>query len=162
MDNSKNTKELFRILNNLTGCNTHNPLPPGKSSEETAEEFAEFFFNKITKIWQSFRGTLWYHPEETNTPKFTSFRPLTDDEVKREIMSMKNKTCELDQISTLMLKEVITACLPTITYIVNMSLTRGDHHRLETGHGKTPLINLAPNLYTRTTDLTQTYPSSSS
>ena len=41
-------------------------------------------------------------------------------------MGMKNKNCELDQISTLTLKEVITACLPTITCIVNMSHTRGD------------------------------------
>ena len=58
--------------------------------------------------------------------KLTSFRPLTDDEVKREIMGMKNKNCELDQMSTLTLNEVITACLPTITHIVNMSLTRED------------------------------------
>ena len=59
MDNSKNTKELFRIVNSLTECNTHKPLP---------------------------------------------------------------------SVSTLqlMLKEVITACLPTITCIANMSLTRGD------------------------------------
>ena len=65
MDNSKNTKELFRIVNNLTGCNTHNPLPPAKKSEEIAEGFAEFFSDKITKIWQSFTCTLQYHPEET-------------------------------------------------------------------------------------------------
>ena len=50
MENSKNTKELFKIVNNLTGCNTHNPLPPGKTSEEIAEGFAKFFSNKITKI----------------------------------------------------------------------------------------------------------------
>ena len=126
MDNSKNTKELFRIVNNLTGCNTNNPFPPGKTSEEIAESFAEFFSNKITKTWQSFTGTLQYHPEETNTPKLTSFRPLTDDEVKREITSIEIKNYKLDQISTQMLKEVITVCLPTITHIVNMSLTRGD------------------------------------
>ena len=125
MDNSKNTKELFRIVN-LIGCNTNNPLPPGKTSEEIAEGFAEFFSNKITKIQQSFTGTPQCHPEETNTPKLTSFRQLTDDEVKREIMSMKNKNCGLDQISTQTLKEVITVYLPTITGIVNMSLTRGD------------------------------------
>ena len=95
-------------------------------NEEIAEDFAEFFSNKITTIQESFIGTPQYHPEETNTPKCTSFRPLTDDEVKREIMGMKNKNCELDQISTLMLKEIITACLPTIMCIVNMSLTRGD------------------------------------
>ena len=101
MDNSKDTKQPFRIVNNLTGCNTHNPLPPGNTGKEIAEGFAEFFSNRITKIWQSFTGTLQYHPiEEMNTPKLTSFRPFTDEEVKREIMYMKNKNCELDQIST--------------------------------------------------------------
>ena len=46
MDNSKDTKQLFRIVNNLTGCNTNNQLPPGNTSEEIAEGFAEFFSNK--------------------------------------------------------------------------------------------------------------------
>ena len=50
MDNSKNTKELFRIVNNLTGFYTHKLLPPGKTSEEIAEDFAEFFSDKVTKI----------------------------------------------------------------------------------------------------------------
>ena len=49
MDNSKNTKEIFRIVNNLTGCNNHNALPLGKTSEETAEGFAEFFSHKNPK-----------------------------------------------------------------------------------------------------------------
>ena len=114
-------------MNNLTGCNTHNPLTPGNTSEEIAEGFDKFFSNKITKIQQSFTRTSQYHPiEETNMAKLTSFRSLTDDEVKREIMSMKNKNCELDNISTLTLKEIITVCLPSITHIVNVSLTRGD------------------------------------
>ena len=38
---------------------------------------------------------------------------------------MKNKSCELDQISTRTLIEIIAAYLLTITWIVNMSLTRG-------------------------------------
>ena len=84
MDNSKNTKEIFRIVNNLTGCNTHNPLPPGKTSEEIAEGFAKFFSDKITKIQESFTGTPQYHPEERNTPKLMSFRPLTDEESKEK------------------------------------------------------------------------------
>ena len=77
MDNSKNTKELFRIEENFIRCNTNNPLPPGKTSEEIAEHFAELLSNKITKIQQSFTGTQQYHPEETNTPKLTGFRLLT-------------------------------------------------------------------------------------
>ena len=139
MDNSKDTKQLFRIVNNLTGCNIHIPLPPGNTSEEIDEGFAEFFYNKIIKIWQSFTGTPQYHPiEETNTPTLTSFRPLTNEEVKREVMGMKNKNCELDQISTLTLKEIINACLPTITHSQNVTHKRRLHHRLDTGHSKTP------------------------
>ena len=56
-----------------------------------------------------------YHLEETNAQKLKGFRPHTDDKVKREIISIKNKNCELDQNSTQMLKEVITVCLPAIT-----------------------------------------------
>ena len=85
------------------------------------------------------QATPQYHPEVTSTPKLTGFRPLTDDEVKREIIGMKNKNCELDQISTLTLKEAIIACLPMITHIVkHVTHKRTLHHRLETGHSKTP------------------------
>ena len=159
MANSKDTKQLFRIVNNLTGCNTYNPLPPGNTREEIAEGFAEFFSNKITKVQQSFTGTSQYHPiEETNMLKLTNFRPLTDDEVKREIMSMKITDCKLDQISTLTLNEIITVCLPSITHIVNMSLTRGDFITdWKLAMVKPLLKNLAQNLYIETTDLCQTY-----
>ena len=125
MDNSKNTRELLRIVNNLMGSNTHNPFLPGKTTEEIAKSFAEFFSNKITRILQSLTGTPQYHLEKTNKPKFKNFKPLTHNKVKREIMGMK-KSCKLDQISTPALKEIIAACLLTITCIVNMSLTRGD------------------------------------
>ena len=71
---------------------------------------------------------------------------------------MKSKNCELDQISTLTLKEIITACLPTITHIVNMSLTRGDFITdWKLAIVKSLLKNLAQNLYIETTDLSQTY-----
>ena len=92
MHNSKNTKELFRIVNDFTGSNTNNSLPSGKTTEEIAEGFAEFFPNKITKIQQSFTGTLQYCLEQTNTPKVTCFKPLTNDKVKSEIMGMKNES----------------------------------------------------------------------
>ena len=75
--------------------------------------FAEFSSNKLTAILQSFTGTLQYHPDETNTPKFTNFRPLTNDVVKREIISMKNQNYDLDQISTQMLKRLsLSVCQP--------------------------------------------------
>ena len=59
-------------------------------------------------------------------PRSESFAPLTQEEVRREVMRMKNKSCELDLIDTSTLKDILAVCLPTITQIVNMSLTNGD------------------------------------
>ena len=51
--------------------------------------------------------------------------PMTNKEIEREILSMKNKTCELDTIPTNLLKDILLTVLETITQIVNMSLTTG-------------------------------------
>ena len=90
IDNSKNTKELFKIVNKLMGFNTDNPLLPDRTSEETAENFAEFFLDKINKIWQLFMGIPPYQPRKTDMPGFESFTPLTQ-EARREIMGTKTK-----------------------------------------------------------------------
>ena len=44
----------------------------------------------------------------------------------KEIMEVKNKSCKLDIIPTTLLKEMLPACLHTITQIVNLTLTNGD------------------------------------
>ena len=41
-------------------------------------------------------------------------------------MRMKNKHCKLDTIPTSILKQILEACLPAITQIVNLSLTNGE------------------------------------
>ena len=46
------------------------------------------------------------------------------DEFLKEIVSMKNKSCELDTIPTNLLKEILQFCIETITHIVNTSLTK--------------------------------------
>ena len=50
---------------------------------------------------------------------------MTNEEMEREILNMKNKTCELDIIPTNLLKDILPAVLETITQIVNKSLTTG-------------------------------------
>ena len=72
-------------------------------------------------------------------PKHTSFRPLTEDEVKREIMSMKNKNYELDSDHYTDIKGDYH-CLPAIHHTHSQHVTHKGrlHHRLKTGHSKTP------------------------
>ena len=47
LDTKKDTKELFHLVNRLTGNTTQNPVPPNKTGKELAEDFAEFFLSKI-------------------------------------------------------------------------------------------------------------------
>ena len=61
----------------------------------------------------------------TSVPRLQDLLPLTNEEIEREILSMKNKTCELDAIPTNVIKDILLAVIKTFTQIVNMSLTTG-------------------------------------
>ena len=45
--NSSDTKKLFKLINELAGNKDQNLLPEAKSDKDLAEEFAQFFLNKI-------------------------------------------------------------------------------------------------------------------
>ena len=126
LDCKGNAKELFLLVNKLMGSIAQNPLPPNKTEEELAEDFARYFLSKIKKIRETFTNTPPYKTLSHNIPKFTSFHPLTEPEVHTVIMGMKNKHCKLDIIPTAILKQILEACLPAITQIVNLSLTNGE------------------------------------
>ena len=55
--NSTDSKKLFKLINELTGNKDHNPLPAAKLNKVLAEEFAEFFLNKIEKIREQFESS---------------------------------------------------------------------------------------------------------
>ena len=98
-----------------------------------------------------------YQPRKTDMPIFESFAQLTQEEIRKKIIRMKNKSCELDQIDTSTLRDILVVCLPTITQIVNMSLTKGNSNEdWKTTIVRPLLKNLDWNLYTKTTDLSQT------
>ena len=126
LDCKRDTKELFCLVNKLTGNTTLNPLPPNKTHEELAEGFTKFFLSKIEKIREAFTNIPAYKAIHHDAPKCTPLHPLTEMEVHTVIMNMKNKHCELDIIPTSTLKQILNACLPAITQIINLSLTMGE------------------------------------
>ena len=126
MDCKKDIKEPFCLVNKLTGNTTQNPLLHNKTDEELADDFAKFFLSKIEKVRETFINIPAYKAAQHYTPKFASFHPLTEMEVCTVRINMKNKHYELDIILTSTLKEILDACLPMITQIVNLSLTRGE------------------------------------
>ena len=100
-------------------------MPEGKMDAQLAGEFASFFLDK-TKNQTSIPKHWSVHPEvNASVPRLQDLLPLTNEEIEREIISMNNKTCELDAIPTYLIKGILLAVLKTITQIVKMWLTTG-------------------------------------
>ena len=45
---------------------------------------------------------------------------MTNKDIEREIFSMKSKTCELDAITTNLLKDILPVVIETITQIIDI------------------------------------------
>ena len=85
MDNWRNTKGLFRLINKVTN-NTKGYLLPDKHPEVLAEEFGTYLLEKIKTIWEMFINTKPFQPETKEVPQFRCFIPLTSRQVYKTIM----------------------------------------------------------------------------
>ena len=66
------------------------------------------------------------HSNPLLPPKVLSSFPLASiDEIAKLLHALQNKQCNLDPISTFLLKEVSATILPRITTIINLSLSTG-------------------------------------
>ena len=65
LDCKNNAKELFLLVNKLTGSIAQNPLPPNKTDEELTEDFVGYFLSKIEKIRESLTNTPPYFDSAT-------------------------------------------------------------------------------------------------
>ena len=120
----KDTKRLYAMIESITGASTSNPLPSG-SPEDLAEEFAQFFLDKIVNIREAMKDDKVYSYPNRVPFSFSKFPPLTESEVEAIIMSMQTKSCEIDAIPTTLLKQMLPAIIPTVTKIINISLEHG-------------------------------------
>ena len=122
-DAKRDTKQLYKIANFLSGTRDEQKFPE-KPASQLAEDFADYFYNKILNIRKLFDNI---NPieikESVNVPRFRKLSVLSEEDVKKLILKMKTKTCELDVLPTAVLKQIIDKCLPSITKIVNLSLS---------------------------------------
>ena len=118
-------KQLHKLVQNLTGLDTENPLPPYTSDELRMEDFAEFFINKIETIRTKFQNTPANTTKDKMIPQLRRFATMSESQVTKIIMDMQSKSCELDPIPTSILKRMLPKCIGTITKIINISLNTG-------------------------------------
>ena len=121
----KDSKILFKIVSGLTGTVKQNPLPEHKDAQTLAEEFADYFLDKVKKISVELAGYPKYQPKELHAPDLNAFRLLSTDEILEILYGLKTKQCELDVFPVVLLKKIAPYIKEELSFIVNMSL-RGE------------------------------------
>ena len=133
----RDQRELSKITKNLLGDSGASPMPSSNSSLELAEYFSEFLVSKIVKIRDQLQDnnsrcpplspTLQrrWEPEFGGTP-LQSFAPATEEEVAQIIKSAPSNSCELDPVSTSVIKQCIDEITPLVTCLVNASLLQAE------------------------------------
>ena len=123
--NHNTTRQLYKIISGLTGQDNTNPLPEAHSDQEVAEDFIEFFLQKIENICAKFNNTTPYTTEPNDVPQLSKFSPINESDVLKIIKAMPTKSWELNYMGTDKIKAVLHTCIPSITKIDNLSLDKG-------------------------------------
>ena len=93
LDCENDTRKLYQLVNNVTGLESENPMPEGKTDQELANSFTLFFNNKILSLRDMFVYVNPYQPEEKEIPQLRCFSDIPQSEVLR---TANTKSCELD------------------------------------------------------------------
>ena len=123
------SKKLYNIVSRLTGQTVENPLPPHSSDKDLADNFVNFFHGKITNIRDKLDQCKSFKvPTRVTGEYLTEFKEVNNEDVLKIINKMQPKSCELDSIPTVFIKDNIDKFLPSITNIVNLSLHEANFH----------------------------------
>ena len=138
-----NPRRLWSTVNNVLHRKQSSPLPT--STPSLPALFASFFIDKITSLRDTIKSshaTLDPHdPPPTSPPAgLFSFKPVTLQEVEKLLAQSPDKHCDLDPLPTSLLKKCSSVLLPTITNIMNLSLSEGTFPDLFKVSQVTPLL----------------------
>ena len=131
--NKDDPAALFKVINKSLHRNQATPMPSGLTNQQLADKFSQFFTEKIDKIRTGIDDQMNDSADEVEQEEvpatkstFSEFVLLSEEEVKKIILSFPNKQCGLDPLPLSMLKECLPVTLGHITRIVNLSLRIGD------------------------------------
>ena len=124
-------KKLFSVINDLMHHKDQPKLPSGSPSE-LVDSVSEYFVHKIENIRNKITNAVTDSemsisppdpPKPTST--LTEFKEVSEEEVRKLIMSSKSTSCPLDPLPTSLLKDSLSVLLPVITKLINGSLISG-------------------------------------
>ena len=133
---SSSIRELHKICDSLLDVKKSTSLPDCEDSSILANKFNQYFVQKITNIRNNMQSVdvdtvninkLSYGIGEPTCAQSTlsMFDPISDDELKKLILSRKIKTCAQDTIPAELLRASLDEILPALVKLVNISLATG-------------------------------------
>ena len=125
-ENGNDSKKLWQALRSALHSGPEAVLPSHESKKGLADRFVTFFSDKIAKIRNSFSSSDSFSlPPPPDVPNFSCFKQVSQEEIRKIIMKSPSKSCLLDPWPTFLVKECIDILLPSITRLVNCSLSEG-------------------------------------
>lgn len=138
------SKQLFRIVDSLTNPDRDRVLPTAQSPTHLANDFADFFDDKIRKIRNNLDmsdcSEISVSTSENCASVFDRFQPMSEEEIRKQIMQSPVKSCSMDPIPTPLVKKCVDSLVPVVTKIINLSLTSGEIPQCFKVAKVTPLI----------------------
>ena len=121
-------KQLYNVVNAML-VKSEASLHNGSSLQQLDSEFEIFFQAKVKRIKENLVSDADYVPPDECTcavgAKLDIFLPATEDEVKLLVAKCPSKWCTLDPVPTWMLKAHLDCLLPSITNLINESMSTG-------------------------------------
>ena len=131
-DKKNDYREVYNIVNSLLFRKEQAPLPQAENDYVLAEQFSEYFKDKIDTIMLQLQSTEagQVNPEYIELQheiehRMQSFMPISGNDITLVISSSPAKHCALDPLPTFMLKQNIGPFSEIIAKIVNTSLQQG-------------------------------------
>ena len=107
-----------------------NPLPVGVSDSQLADDFAQYFYNKVDILRKDLEPYPLYTPVPLNVPPFTASAEVDIPFVEKLIKNAKPTTCNLDPLPSSLVKTHCDIFAPVICKIINTSISTGKFHPL--------------------------------
>ena len=130
-DIGNDQRKLFKASKSLLNLAEGSTFPPCTDYQVLANEFGEFFVQKIAGIKSMISSTA--HRSSSSTlpaelvtdASFSEFELLSTNDVQAIILSSAKKSRLLDPIPITLLVEHLNELLPSITRMINLSLSTG-------------------------------------
>ena len=125
-------KKLFSKVSKLMNCQAPKQLPTADDDEHLANKFADFFHAKmslISKDLDQMKATAMNDYSETSQTdcqsQLSNLQLVSCEELASLIKGSSLKSCQLDPVPALVLRQCYDILLPVITRTLNLSLQHG-------------------------------------